>query len=260
MEEFMAKFANPAQVQQTLKDNLDSMQGVERALFASMFPDDILLQVGMKKKDILEVRKKSHEFSTDFVAANVVHLSKKSPADLKKMGVADNEIDTINSMAERIEKGDVESLKLAITGHNKELIDAVRTAGLLEQIGDHTEGKKFWAERVKEMSATRTQLKDSAQKFKEERGRDDGAGLDQDKYGRKERMNGRGGRDDGYDNLEYSESRSGGRRQSSWAEREDGGYDDRSRVSRGGYSADKSRRGSYAESVHDNEPDFYRGY
>lgn len=175
-EEFMAKFANPALIEETLKKNLAAMHGLEKALFASLFPDDILEHAGVKKKEITELRKRAHEHAYDFVASAVMYLSKKTPEELKALGVSEKEAGSINSLADRVNEGDMKALKLAVDGRDKEVLDAVRTAGLLEQVKDggkeaEGEGRKFWAERVKEMSATRQQLKKNHDKARTE-GRD----------------------------------------------------------------------------------------
>lgn len=167
MEEFMAKFANPSMIEDTLKKNLQNMHGLEKSLFASLFPDDILLQAGMKKKEILEIRKQSHDFSHDFVAATATYLAKKSPAELKEMGLTEKESDAIAALKGSVDSGDVDAIKAAVKGRERETLDAVRSAGLLEQMKSGDKGSTFWADRVKEMSATRAKIKANAAKAKE---------------------------------------------------------------------------------------------
>ena len=168
IEEFMAKFADPALIQDTLKKNLESMQGMEKSLFASLFPDDILVQAGMKKQDIFAARKEAHEHAYDFVAATVMHLSKKSEEELKKLGVTEQESGAINALAQKVESGDLKAIKIAVDGRDKDLVDAVRTAGLLEQVKGGAKGAGFWTERVKEMGAVHAAIKKSSAENKDE--------------------------------------------------------------------------------------------
>ena len=190
-EEFMAKFANPALIEDTLKKNLAAMQGLEKAIFASLFPDDILEHAGVKKKEITELRKRAHEHAYDFVAASVMYLSKKTPEELKAMGVSEKETTAISSLADRLNEGDMKALKLAVDGHDKEVVDAVRTAGLLEQVKDGGKDggdRKFWTERVKEMSSVRNQLQkkhSQAQANAPEAEGENGHSAEKDEHSRK---------------------------------------------------------------------------
>lgn len=153
IEEFTAKFADPALIQDTLRKNLESMKGREKALFASLFPDDILVQAGMKKQDILAARKEAHAHACDFLAATALHLSQKSEEALKAMGVTEHEAGAIHSLAQKVQDGDMKALKLAVDGRDKTAVDAVRTAGLLEQVQQGGVRAGYWTERVKEMGA-----------------------------------------------------------------------------------------------------------
>lgn len=165
-EEFTAKFANPALIEETLKKNLEAMHGIEKSLFASLFPDDILVQAGMKKAEIFEARKQAHEYAYDFVAANVMYLSKKSAEELKALGVSEKESSVISAFAEKVDSGDTKALKIAVDGHDKQVIDAVRTAGLLEQVKTNGKGANFWTERVKEMGAVHAAIKKNSEERK----------------------------------------------------------------------------------------------
>lgn len=251
-EEFMAKFANPALVEDTLKKNLASMQGLEKAIFASLFPDDILEHAGVKKKEILELRRRAHEHAYDFVAASVMYLSKKSPEELKALGVSEKEGATISSMAQRLEDGDMKALKVAVDGHDKEVIDAVRTAGLLEQVKDGGKDgdRKFWTERVKEMSTVRAQLQKKYAKAKEEGRLDEGKdAAPQGGYAERERQSRRGGyeRADDYD---AERSRPSSRDYDRGSRSDDWGADNDYKRSERGYAArERSRNNEISREI-----------
>jgi hypothetical protein len=255
LEEFMAKFADPALIQGTLKKNLESMQGQEKALFASLFPDDILVQAGMAKSDIFAARRQAHEHAYDFVAATVMHLSKKTPEELKAMGVTEGESKAINALAEKVDEGDIKAIKLAVDGRDKEVIDAVRTAGLLEQVKGGAEGGKFWTERVKEMGAVHTELK----KKGEERKRDEADTRGGDKADRDDnwsrRSSGKHRADSGFDRESHTHMRDRDAGDS-WADsKESGGFSSRIDAGKGKGSA-RDRLASSRDSSREDTSDF----
>ena len=97
-----------------------------------------------------------------------MHLSKKSEEELKKLGVTEQESGAINALAQKVESGDLKAIKIAVDGRDKDLVDAVRTAGLLEQVKGGAKGAGFWTERVKEMGAVHAAIKKSSAENKDE--------------------------------------------------------------------------------------------
>jgi hypothetical protein len=164
LEEYLAKFEKPEEIKNLIKSNLETMKAGERQLFAALMPDDILKQLGVKHNAIKLLRKESHKDIYDFVAANVVYLSAKEDEALTKLGLAEAEIANIKSLAEKIAAGDEHALKTAVDGHDKSVIDAVRTAGLLEQ-HHGSESKDYWSHRASEMKDVRSKLSDAAKQF-----------------------------------------------------------------------------------------------
>ncbi len=154
-EEFFANFADPQLVEQTLKTNLSSMQGVEKAMFASLFPEDILLRAGLKKREIVDLHKEAHEHMYGFVAASVIALAKKDPEYLINAGITENDIDKLKDFSKQLESEGLDAAKSVVDGKDKTIIDIVRTAGLNEQIST---GKNPWVERVKSTKDTHEKL------------------------------------------------------------------------------------------------------
>ena len=184
LEEILSKFEKPEDIKKMIEGNLKTMTGQTHACFASLFPDDILKQFGLKVSGIRELRRQAHDDKKgpadmyDFVAANVRYLAGKENEQegyLKKLGLPEDDIKTLLAMAEKIEAGDREALKTAVNGHDKSLVDAVRTGGLLEQ--HHGEnGKEYWATRMMEMIDVRAKMayaaKEIAQKEGDEKSED----------------------------------------------------------------------------------------
>lgn len=165
-EEFFANFADPALIQDTLKNNLKAMHGAEKAFFVSLFPDDILLKAGMRKKEILAERKLAHENVYDIVGATVLHiarLAKEDPERLKVLGLNEQETAAVTDLVNKIESGDYKALQTAVDGRDKTVVSAVRTAGLHEQLAKGGDAA-FWRERVKESGEVRQKLLDLAAK------------------------------------------------------------------------------------------------
>ncbi len=249
LEEFMAKFADPLLIQNTLKKNLESMQGVEKSLFASLFPDDILVQAGMKKNEIFAARKQAHEHAYDFVAATAMHLSKKSEEELKTLGVTQQESSAINALAEKVGSGDLKAIKIAVDGRDKEIIDAVRTAGLLEQVKGGEKGAGFWTERVKEMGATHAAIKKSSEENKQESGEArKGEGEERDGDWSK-RSSKKYRADSGHNHR-------GGKEDDSWAgDKSDSGFSDRFDAPKKGFGA-RDRVAKGRDAARDEAPDY----
>jgi hypothetical protein len=147
-EEFFANFADPALIQRTLKNNLQTMQGKEKAFFIALFPDAILEKAGMQKKEIIAQRKEAHRIFYDIAAASTVNIAKKDIATLKKLGLSEKEIAHVQALAEKVEAGDEKAIKSAVDGRDKTLISAIRTVGLNEQVTKTGDGSGFWAKMI----------------------------------------------------------------------------------------------------------------
>lgn len=169
LEDFFANFADPALIKKVIKGNLDTMKGSERAFFASLFPDPILEQAGMKKKEIVEIRKEIHDRKYAIVAASVAYLAKKDPEELKKWGLPDKDIEAVNELASKLADKDAKAIEAAVDGRDKTIIAAVRTVGLNQQVSKTGDGDAYWANRIKESDPLRTELSDAKKHQKEER-------------------------------------------------------------------------------------------
>jgi hypothetical protein len=153
IEEFFANFANPKLIQDTLRKNINGMKGIEKAFFVSLFPDEVLTKVGIKKEEIIAFHKEAHDHMYDIVATSVLYMAQKTPEQLKDLGLAEKDIQAVTELAQKIESGnDPDAIKLAVGGRNKTvLLGALRTLGLNEQVsGAMGEGQAFWANRIKE--------------------------------------------------------------------------------------------------------------
>jgi hypothetical protein len=173
LEEFFADFADPILIKKAIKDNLCALKGADRAFFASLFPDPILEQAGMKKKEIIDIRKEIHDRKYAIVAASVAYLSKKDPEELKKWGLPEKDIEAVTQMASKLEAKDIKALQAAVDGRDKTIIAAIRTVGLNQQVSKTGDGDAYWTNRVKESDGIRGELVDARKHQKEERKQDD---------------------------------------------------------------------------------------
>ena len=148
-EEFIATFANPLLAKDTIKKNLSSMHGAEKDFFIAVMPTEILLQAGMKKKDIQEHRRAGHERLYNQVAAGVVHIASLDEEKLKNFGVSAESIAAIRSLNDQIMSGDMEQLKIAVDARDL-AVAAVAQVGLAEQVNNAVDGPSYWANRTHE--------------------------------------------------------------------------------------------------------------
>ncbi len=148
VDEFLADFQNPKMIMQAIKENLKNLDGNEKAVFASMFSDDVLLSAGVKKKDILPLRTRGHDFMCDFVKSSAAELAKKKPEELKAGGLSEKQIEAIGSFNELMASGDDKAVKSAICSPDNNVVRAVRNAKLEEQIAGGA-GRKSWTQMIK---------------------------------------------------------------------------------------------------------------
>jgi hypothetical protein len=159
-KEFYEKFADPMLAEKVVKQNAKELKGGERAVFISVFPDDILKMAGLGKDEIANSRKEAQSLVYDVVAAKTLELAEKEPDTLKSFGLSKKEIEGIQDLAKDIRRGNEEKVKLAVDGSDRTVARAVATATLQEQISEGAEaGQKVWAETVEKGSSFREKLK-----------------------------------------------------------------------------------------------------
>jgi hypothetical protein len=149
VDEFLADFQNPKMIMQAIKENLKTLEGNEKAVFASMLPDDVLLGSGVKKKEIKELRGRGQDFMCDFVKSSAVELAQKKPEELKAGGLSEKQIEAVNNLNELMASGDDKAVKSAICSQGNYVVNAVRNAKLAEQIAlGGKDGKMLWSTKV----------------------------------------------------------------------------------------------------------------
>jgi hypothetical protein len=147
MDEFLADFQSPKLIMQAIKENLKTLEGKDKAVFASMLSDDVLLSAGIKKKEILPLRAQAHDLMCDFVKSSTVELAKKTPEELKAKGLSEKQIESVNNLNELIVSGNDKDAKSSIC-RGDEVVGAVRNAKLHEQVMDG-KGNAPWTHVIK---------------------------------------------------------------------------------------------------------------
>lgn len=127
LDEFLADFKDPKRAMAAIKENLKTLEGDAKAVFASMFSDEVLISAGIRKKDILPLRERGHDYMCEFIKSTTVELAKKTQEELKELGLAEKQIESIRTLNELILDGKEKEVKAALSG---DAISAVRTAGL----------------------------------------------------------------------------------------------------------------------------------
>ncbi len=159
VDEFFSNFADPALAKDVIRKNLDTLQGAERALFISIFPDELLTKAGMNKEGILAARHECHEGLYDIVAANTIELSHSDPEQLKHLGLTKSEIQALHELGSEIKRGDTEAVKVAVDGADRTVISALRTAALHQQLeGKGEAAERIWTDMVQKGATLREKI------------------------------------------------------------------------------------------------------
>jgi hypothetical protein len=101
-----------------LKLALSSLEGEERTIFASMFPDAVLTQAGLSDSDVAGIRKSQIHSYEHTLAEVLAGIAAKSDKELESEGLAGNEIKQIrDAVAAIAEKGEA-AIREHKTHHN----------------------------------------------------------------------------------------------------------------------------------------------
>ncbi len=147
LDEFLADFQNPTMILQAVKDNLHSLEGREKAVFASLFSDDVLLASGIAKKEIAQLRKDGHDQMFEFIKSSTLELAKKDSEELKSYGLSDKQIEAVTALNELLISGNEKEVKSTVD-RGGEAISAIRMARLEEQAKNGA-GAKYWADKIR---------------------------------------------------------------------------------------------------------------
>jgi hypothetical protein len=158
-QEFFSNFADPALARDVIKKNALELPAKEKAVFAAVFPDELLTQAGLGKEAIEKLRKDAHATLYDVVAANTMEMAQQTPDELKETGLSKSEIRAITELANEIKHGHLEAVKVAVDGSERTVVSAIRTAALHQQIenkGDAAE--KVWTDMIQKGASFREKL------------------------------------------------------------------------------------------------------
>lgn len=134
LEELLSNHQDPKKVMQAIKDNLQNLKGDERAVFAALFSDDVLLKSGVKRRELPEMRGRSTKIFCEFIQAKAADISQKSPEELKAHNISEQQIQKVREFNELVASGDKKAIISAVrstdeSGENQ-IKEAVLTYGL----------------------------------------------------------------------------------------------------------------------------------
>lgn len=147
LDEFLADFQNPQLIMSAVSSTLNELKGNDKAVFASMFSDDVLLKAGLSKKEIAPLRKDGHSHVFEFVKNTAMELGEKSPEELKDVGLSDRQIEAVHSLKEAFEAGDKKEAK-SMLEKGGDITSAVRDYALREQVASGMSGGRYWTEKI----------------------------------------------------------------------------------------------------------------
>ncbi len=110
-------FANASYNKEELKTAIGSLKGDEKEIFASMFPDSILEEVGMQKAEIEAMREHMVKRYEHHLAEMVSGAAAKTDDELKKDGLSSAEVKLLRDAAETLsQKGETAITEVKGTG------------------------------------------------------------------------------------------------------------------------------------------------
>lgn len=145
LDDLLANFQSPDMIMKAVKDNLKNLEGDEKALFASLLSDDVLIRSNVDKKEIPLLRERGFELSRNFIINTAHELGKKSSEELLKANFSEEQIEGIRSINELMEQGQEKEVKAAASVDGN-AASAVRYH-ILGNLGK--DDKKLWVDAVK---------------------------------------------------------------------------------------------------------------
>lgn len=94
-----------------LKTALKSLEGEEKRIFASMFPNEVLEEAGMSACDIKAMREAIAKNYDTLVAEAILGLNEKTDAQLKEMGLANNEVKQLREAVSALQETGLDAIK-----------------------------------------------------------------------------------------------------------------------------------------------------
>jgi hypothetical protein len=113
-------YKDAAFTREQLKTALKTLEGDERYTFAAMFPDSVLAEAGMSKKEIHAMRDATLKHYDATLVDAIAGLNSKSDEALKQEGLAENEIQVIREAFSQIQETGVEAVKQLKTSATNE--------------------------------------------------------------------------------------------------------------------------------------------
>lgn len=136
LEELLTNYQDPKRVMQAIKDNLKTLEGDEKAVFAALFSDDVLLKSGVKRKELHELRTRGHDVFCEFIKAKAVEISGKSPEELKAHNISEPEIQAVREFNELVSSGDKKAITSAIRSTGEDGTNQIKKAVLNYGLSD----------------------------------------------------------------------------------------------------------------------------
>ncbi len=93
-----------------LKEMLSRLEGAERSIFASFFPDSVLKKIGVSEKEIRDIREETAPLYEKNLAALIAGITAQDPAELKKQGIAADELKVLQAAAQKIAENGEEAV------------------------------------------------------------------------------------------------------------------------------------------------------
>lgn len=157
-EEFYKAFTNPQAIAKEVKDNLSAMQGMEKACFMALLPDEVLKKAGESEKSIREARSQAVDHLYPIVDRYMHQLAKATenvtPEELHQLGMTKKNLKDLRHFISAMDDEDkMEALDSVIKGHRGDMLSLMATVMLNQQHENPAEMRRDWSSLVNSKSA-----------------------------------------------------------------------------------------------------------
>ncbi|NBX02708.1 MAG: hypothetical protein EBR02_01310 [Alphaproteobacteria bacterium] len=153
-DEFFKAFTNKEAIQQNIKKDIESLQGVEKSCFMALLPDEVLKQAGIKEEEIRAARVQARDHMYGIVEKYMQGLSsvveESSPEELRNLGLTKKSVAHLEKLLSAMDGDEKDhALQSVVEGHHKEILSLIATVMLNEQKENPDAFKREWTEFVK---------------------------------------------------------------------------------------------------------------
>ena len=161
-DEFYKAFANPEAIRTQVKQDIESMEGLEKACFVTLIPENVAKNAGLSEAAIREARIQARDHMYGIVDTYMHKLQEvveqAKPADLHEMGLTKKNVKSLKRFVDAMDSDQKDqALQSVVDGHQKEMLTVMASVMLNQEHDDKDGMRKDWTKLVKQ-SATKDEI------------------------------------------------------------------------------------------------------